>query len=650
MSTNNADLLKRAIEAVSVRRVIEKFGRAADIPERDNVKFSSVLRADKHPSCSINDNKYHDWSYELHLDSYDLYQRLSGLDSKAAFVPFVQISPYAHELNGNGSHSFKNSSFNKLDWSALAKSIGEQDLQELAKSRGYTEEFCKWLVDSEYIGRKGSSWAFPVVHDQKVVSTHIRLDKNKWTYEPPLSELGVNLTPLIVGELTTAEFIVIGESQWDVFACLDALGIYRGEKAAGVATRGATNGHKLSTVKLNGTAIFIPQNDTPGRQWLEKAKASVTAPYKILVVPENYHDANDWWLDAGDLAGAIEQAPAEPAPDKVVSEREAETDSFEWLRPQKTSTLTSEQPDQILRGILYKGCKGILTGGSKSFKTWTLLDVAFCVGNGLHWWGTHTLKCPVLYLDFELLDYDFRWRMEQIAEAHGEGAVDAVERIGLRSRRLNTKHWSEIYRYVVESGAGLVVADPTYKLLPPHGDENAAGTIAEVAHLFDLLSEETGAAIVFAQHFSKGNQAQKESIDRAAGSGVWARDADAIICMTKHAEGEDCLTVETTLRSFPRIDPFVVRWSFPLFERAIDLNPADLKQPAKLGGSVIRYSVDDLVKCLGSKDLKTAEFQKLVRTETGMSNGKFYDLLKAGQDKGTLHKSEVDGKWEVVRK
>jgi hypothetical protein len=86
---SNSDLLKRAINTVTVRQVIEKFGRAADVPSRDGVKFCSILRGDRHPSCSIEDNKYHDWTRGEHRDSYDLFQQLSGLDSKAAFLPFV---------------------------------------------------------------------------------------------------------------------------------------------------------------------------------------------------------------------------------------------------------------------------------------------------------------------------------------------------------------------------------------------------------------------------------------------------------------------------------------------------------------------------------------------------------------------------------
>jgi hypothetical protein len=251
-----------------------------------------------------------------------------------------------------------------------------------------------------------------------------------------------------------------------------------------------------------------------------------------------------------------------------------------WLKTRFVSELTTTQPEQVIRGVLYAGCKLALMGGSKSFKTWAQMDIAYCVANGLLWWGMHTMMVPVIYMDFELLDYDFRWRMEQIAQAHGRGSIDAVKRIGLKNKVIADSHWDKIHELILAEQAGLTLCDPTYKLLGGR-DENKAGDIAEVTAIFDRLTDATGSSLIFAQHFAKGNQSQKESIDRGAGSGVWARDADAILTMTKHVE-EDCLSVEATLRSFPRIEPFVVRWVNPLFVRDKDLDPDDLKQPGNV--------------------------------------------------------------------
>jgi hypothetical protein len=327
----------------------------------------------------------------------------------------------------------------------------------------------------------------------------------------------------------------------------------------------------------------------------------------------------------------------------------ASNGDFEWLKPKLVSELTSIQPEQILRAMLYRQCKMVLMGGSKSFKTWTLMDIAYCVANGLLWWGVHTKICPVIYLDFELLDYDFRWRMEQIQKAHGQGKIDAVRRIGIRGKTLGDKHWAQIHRDMLTAGAGLAVSDPTYKLLGPNRDENSARDIAQVTQIFDNLAEATKAAVIYAQHFSKGNQASRESIDRGAGSGVWARDADAIITMTKHKEGDDYLTVDTTLRSFPRIDPFVVRWECPLFERQPDLDPADLKQPNTTGREPV-YFLDDLTNCLNGHCLTTTELETAYRDKTKASESTFKRLLKEAKARNEIHKCAIDQKWERVTK
>jgi RecA-family ATPase len=335
---------------------------------------------------------------------------------------------------------------------------------------------------------------------------------------------------------------------------------------------------------------------------------------------------------------------------EMPKEKQAEHDPLGWLKPKLVSELTTVQPEQILRGILYQRCKLALMGGSKSFKTWVQMDIAYCVANGLLFWGVHTKKCPVVYLDFELLDYDFRWRMEQIAAAYKAqgyaGKIDAVKRIGLKGKTIQDEHWTRIHEYILAELAGLTLCDPTYKLLG-NRDENKAGDIAAVTAIFDRLTEATGSALLYSQHFSKGNQAGKESIDRGAGSGVWARDADAIVTMTKH-KTDECLSVEATLRSFPKIDPFVVRWKCPLFERAPELNPADLKEPNR--GRNSTYSIDDLMECLDDQNLSTSEFETSFIEAFGGSHATFNRILKAARQSGVLHKSKIDNKWEKVSK
>ena len=111
----------------------------------------------------------------------------------------------------------------------------------------------------------------------------------------------------------------------------------------------------------------------------------------------------------------------------------------------------------------------------------------------------------------------------------------------------------------------LIILDPCYKLLLGR-DENKAGDIASLMDEFEVVAVENRRGSGFGAHYSKGNQAQKESIDRIGGSGVFARDPDSILNFTHH-EQPDCFAVEMTLRNHPPQDPFVVKWEFPLFRR-----------------------------------------------------------------------------------
>ena len=107
----------------------------------------------------------------------------------------------------------------------------------------------------------------------------------------------------------------------------------------------------------------------------------------------------------------------------------------------------------------------------------------------------------------------------------------------------------------------LINLDPIYKLLGKLREENLAGDIADLLNQIESLAVKTGAAVCYGAHYSKGNQAQKVSIDRVAGSGVYGRDPDSILNFTRH-DADDCFTVEVNLRHHPPIDPFVVRWVF----------------------------------------------------------------------------------------
>lgn len=299
------------------------------------------------------------------------------------------------------------------------------------------------------------------------------------------------------------------------------------------------------------------------------------------------------------------------------------------------------EPDEIVHGVLHKGSKIIVGGASKSYKTWNLIDMAVSVASGTSWLGFDTTPGKVLYVNLEIQPSFFRYRVEKVAQAK---QVDVPEKLELWNLRgyLNDYRCMlpKIEQRIAELGHALVILDPTYKMLGM-ADENKATDVAALLNTIEHLAVTTGSAVALAGHFSKGNHAGKETIDRISGSGVFARDPDSLLIFTPHEE-DGAFTVESVLRNFPPVEPFVVKWRWPTFQREDSLDPAALKTA---GGRPKEFQPEVLLKCLGGDRLTSGEWQKRCQEEEGIGSATFYKLKKELESDGAVQKSVVDRKW-----
>ena len=241
---------------------------------------------------------------------------------------------------------------------------------------------------------------------------------------------------------------------------------------------------------------------------------------------------------------------------------------------------THPAPPQIVHGVLHQGSKLLLTGTSKSNKSWSLLDLAVSVASGQHWWGHQCEQADVALLNFELAEWAMRDRLGSVLTARPEcrGCEDRLFFWNLRGHNadlsvLRPKLEEEFCRRQF----GLIIIDPIYKLLGQR-DENSNGEIAGLMNEVEAFCRKFGAAVAIAHHFAKGDSTAKNAIDRMSGAGVWARDPDSLITVTPHEE-EDCFSVKMTLRNLPQVPEFVLEWKYPLMKLAGDLDPAALRRP-----------------------------------------------------------------------
>lgn len=300
-------------------------------------------------------------------------------------------------------------------------------------------------------------------------------------------------------------------------------------------------------------------------------------------------------------------------------------------------------PPQLIEGVLHQGLKGVIGSSSKARKTWILLDLALSVATGTKWWKWNTIQGRVLVVNFEIPKPFLKQRIDVLARRKNLTDYSELDIWTLRGHGSNFDDLiNAMIERIRESRYSLIIIDPIYKGLSGK-DENRAGDIGELCDLLESLAVETGAAVLYAHHFSKGKQATKDPIDRFSGSGVFARDADSIIVMTKH-EVEDCYTVDLTLRNLPEQESFVVRWDYPVM--LID----EAKDPTKLqdrGGATKKAADDDVLELLREKPLSHAEWKQKTIQQLKVSARTFDRRREELSDAGKVEKT-ADDKWRVV--
>jgi len=102
---------------------------------------------------------------------------------------------------------------------------------------------------------------------------------------------------------------------------------------------------------------------------------------------------------------------------------------------------------------------------------------------------------------------------------------------------------ASIIRRAATSRYAAIVLDPIYKVLS--GDENSAEEVGRFCNQLDRLAEAMECAVIYCHHHSKGAQGGKASMDRASGSGVFARDADALLDMIQLPLSDDIRKVRS---------------------------------------------------------------------------------------------------------
>lgn len=235
-----------------------------------------------------------------------------------------------------------------------------------------------------------------------------------------------------------------------------------------------------------------------------------------------------------------------------------------------------EQPEELITGVLRRGHKMLISGSSKAGKSFLLMELCIALAEGQKWLGFQCKQGKVLYVNLEIDPASCVNRFLKIYKALGVTPKHMNEIIiwNLRGHAVPLDQLvPKLIRRVRDMRLDAIIIDPIYKVIT--GDENSASDMAAFCNQFDRICTETSCSVIYCHHHSKGAQGAKRAMDRASGSGVFARDPDAQLDMielelTEEVQnwvaerGASAWRLEGSLREFENFKPVDFWFEYPI--------------------------------------------------------------------------------------
>ena len=233
-------------------------------------------------------------------------------------------------------------------------------------------------------------------------------------------------------------------------------------------------------------------------------------------------------------------------------------------------------PEELITGVLRRGHKMLISGSSKAGKSFLLMELCISIAEGIPWLGFPCKQGKILYVNLEIDPASCVNRFLKIYKALKvePKRMDNIIIWNLRGHAVPLDQLvPKLVRRVRDIHLAAIIIDPIYKVIT--GDENSASDMGAFCNQFDKICAETGCSVIYCHHHSKGAQGIKKAMDRASGSGVFARDPDAQLDMIElelsdsiqnlvAERGATGWRLECSLREFENFKPINFWFEYPI--------------------------------------------------------------------------------------
>lgn len=524
----------------TIVELAKRYGWAPTTKEVKTFDFDDYIEYDGDPEVVIKDAAWLDTSNVI------VFPSDKDFDGADQFRRYIQALFKPDDVIG---YCVDASCDEKNKWKPSSKGVYNRTAKELLNSiKKHPEDIAFTIGDYQ---KEAGAWIrFNPLDGQGVANSNV-IDYRYALVESDSIEIEKQKALMEELKLPVAVMVYSGKKSVHAIVRIDAVNIqdYR-EKVD----------YLYKVCEKNGLSIDT-QNKNPSR--LSRMPGVFRGDKKQFIIAENIGLKNfDEWKNY------IED----------LSDEYPEVDDFGLL---------DEMPElapELIEGILRRGHKMLISGPSKAGKSFLLVELALCIVFGKKWLGHRCKAGKVLYINLEVDRASFINRVESVRlTMHlDKPASDRLIIWNLRGQNANiNKLAPRLIRRASGKGFDAIIFDPLYKI--NEGDENSAAEMGRFFNQLDYICNQLKTSIICCHHHSKGSQAGKFSMDRASGSGVFARDPDALLDMIrinprdvgKRLEsGQTAWRISSTLREFQSPDDIDVIFDYPVHHITEELKDA----------------------------------------------------------------------------
>jgi len=312
--------------------------------------------------------------------------------------------------------------------------------------------------------------------------------------------------------------------------------------------------------------------------------------------------------------------------------------------------------EPVIEGLLRRGETMNIISVPKLGKSWLVTDLAIATASGRKWLGLfQTERGDVLILDNELHSETSAIRIPKVATARRVPFAEYADRLfvlNLRGQLKDVFSLRPFFESIEPDRYRVIILDAFYRFMPRDMDENDNGTMASLYNHLDAYADHIGCCFVLIHHTTKGNQSSKSVTDVGAGAGSQSRATDTHLVLRPHEE-PGAIVLEAAVRSWEPVAARCLRWTFPVWTPADELDPAALRAGIQGRRSTEKkperpkepaWTAEQFVEAfITEKPATKSEIRQSTEAKPELSWRRACDLFEIAESKGLIHR------WTVGR-